>query len=385
MNSERPAGRRTPLMLATLATCPRKYRIEYVDDYRPKGRRPQPWPPKIKPILRDALRDRDYAEMRGLNPLRVRAAAEAVIMAYRDELTSAIGNVGREEYERWLGEIADVEEAARGVLSHYEEALGDGRFNFMLDPSGRPLVDRVIEEKLDGEFTYADRIDGVLDRGELPPAVLIRYFTSNSDPQSVAADLGLDLRVMGPMWIASRAAGMKITSAVVEVIRTKPPSSPETIQCKKCRGAGIVGDRSTGEETKCSDCGGSGIGGMSKRACDTTFEEWHRAVVRAGLDIKAEEERCADILRRIVERGETFAYRVTVDASEEAIHAWKRDVGELTDLSSYYAETRKAWPRNIAACVGRSAPCPYRKTCSHHGEEDPAWFVKHSEPFPGLD
>lgn len=383
MENERPEGRHTPRMISTLATCARRYQIEYIDNCRPKGRRPSPWPPKLKPILRDALRDRDYAEVRGLNPLRIRAAAEAVIMAYRDELIEAIGNVDRNEYERWLGVIADLEESARGILSHYEETIGAGRFNFMLDKNGRPLVDRVIEEHLDETFTYADRIDGVLDRGELPPAVLVRRFTSNQDPQAVANDLQLDLRLMGSMWIASRAAGVKITSAVVEVIRTKAPSTPETIQCRKCKGSGFISDDKE-DRKECPSCGGSGVGEMSKRACDTTFEEWHRAVVRAGLEIKAEEERCSDTLRRLVEKGETFAYRIIVDASEGAIHYWKRDTGELLDLSTYFA-SRNAWPRNANACVGRSAPCPYRKPCSYHGDTDVAWFTKQIEPFPGLD
>lgn len=389
MENERPQGRHTPRMISTLATCARRYQIEYADNCRPKGRKPQPWPPKIKPILRDALRDRDFAEMRGLNKLRVRAAAEAVITAYRDELLGMIENVGREEYEQWVRTIADLEGTARGILSHYEEVLGDGRFSFLLDKTGRPLVDRVVEEKLDDTFTYADRIDGVLDRGTLPPAVLVRRFTSNSDPQAVANDLELDLRLPGAMWIASRAAGEKITSAVVEVLRTKAPSVPETIQCRKCGGQGgqekgKKEEDGTWTPTTCETCGGSGIGGMSKRACDTTYEEWHRAAVRAGLNIDTEKARCKDVLSRITGRGETFAYRITVDASEEAIHYWKRDTGELLDLSRYYEE-RSAWPRNSAACVGRAAPCPYRKPCSYHGDTDVAWFIKQIEPFPGLD
>lgn len=392
MENERPVGRRTRRMLSTLVTCPRRYEIEYVKNLRLKGRRGDLWPPNLKAVLRDALRDRDYAEMRGLSKVRVRAAAEAVFIAYRDELTNLIGNVARDEYERLATEIIDIEEAARGILGHYEETLGGGKFNFLLDPSGQPIVDRIVEQDLDGTYTYAGRIDGVLDRGEEGPAVLIRHLTSNTDPSSVVRDLEMDLSIMESMWLASRVAGTKVTSAVVEVVRTKAPSVPETIQCRKCKGAGKIDQRrddGTFEEGKvnlvdCPACGGSGIGGMSKRPCDTTPEEWHRAVVRAGLDVKEEEARCSDVLSRIVGKGETFAYRINIETSEEAILAWKQDTTELSYIGQHHA-THGGWPRNASACTGRSAPCPYRKVCSHHGDTDSAWFTAVQESYPGLD
>jgi len=393
-NQARPKGRFTPLMLRALALCPKRFEIEYVQNYRRKSKHEPPWPPNIKTILHDALRERDFATMRGLSSVRTRAAAVSVIEAYRQELFEAIGPVSPQEREQLAALVATTCDDAAAILSHFERVSGRRDPTFMLTEEGRPLVDLVVEERLDDDYTYADRIDAVLDRSEahLPPAVLVRRFTSNADPGEVIREVEMDLNLPGMAWIASRAAKQKVTTAVIEIVRTKPPSIPETIQCRKCKGTGTIDQRNedgTYEEGKvnlvpCPDCGSTGIGGMSKKACDTTYELWVEEAQRHGLDIEVEKGRCASTVQRLISRGETFVYWTTIDISEDAIRDWKRDTGELIDFSLYCGETRNVWRRNPAACVLRSGPCPYRRTCAHQDDEDAAWFTVNDDAYPGL-
>jgi len=377
-------------MLTTLATCPRRFRIEYEDNWRLKGRRHAPWPPRIKSVLADALHERDRAVVRGLGTIRTRAAADAVVMAYRHELLRMVGEMGRDEAQRWTSTIEDITDEATRILAHYGDTLGGiSDPQFMVDKTGRPLVDRVVEFPLGlGDITYAARIDGVLDRGQLGPAVLVRKFTSTTDPQTVADDMGLDQWLAAAMWIASKAAETTITAATVEVVRTKAPAIPETVKCRNCKGKGTIPSRKDedGEVVtkQCGECNVSGVGGMSRSACDTSLEQWNATVRANGLDPDVENERCASALERIIGRGETFAYRVGVESTVEAVKAWVADVHALIGVEEHHRSAR-IWPRNGAACRGHGSPCPYRKGCSHRGGTDEvAAFVRHEDPYPGL-
>ncbi len=381
----RPEARKTEKMLSVLATCPRRYQTEFIRNLTPKGRRPKPWPPNLKAILRDALRDRDHAEMRGLSSIRVRAAAEAVVTAYEDELVNLIGQVPKGEHDRYQATITKITTEARLILSHYADTVGREPFEYLNDEHGTPIVDRIFEAELSSETSYAGRIEAVVKQAEHPErpasAVLIRRFTSNADPQSVIAEENLNLNTMAAMWIASRASNTKVMSAVIEVVRTKAPSIPDTVQCRKCKGTGHNNDD---EKTTCETCRGSGIGGMSKRGCDTTPGEWQRAITRAGLDEATETERCKDLVSNINSRGETFVYRIRVDATEDEILDWKKDVVAIEKTETHYTESNY-WPRNRSACTNRMLTCPHLKSCGHNTDGDDAFYTDSVEPYPGLD
>lgn len=375
--------RHTSLTLATLAKCPRRYEIEYVNNYRLNNRRPAPWPPSLKQLLRDALRERDIAQVRGYTPLRARAIAEAIVNVYAEEMLSLVGNVSPQERERHEEEIREIGEEARRIILHYDDAHRDSKALTLL------AVDQVVEKNPLGgaDLTYAERIDGLVDLGGRKTA-LVRHFTANADREDVQAELVMSLALRGQLWAASAYSGETISSALVDVVRTKAPSEPETIQCKKCRGDGKVKlkgeDGTAGEELiGCDACSGTGVGGLSKRPCDTTLKTWKDAVARHGLDIAAETTRCSEIVSRLERRGENFAYRLVIDLDKTAIKDWAKDVVALASLVGFYSSAGY-WPKNPAACVGRSGPCPYRKACNHHGDVDVAWFTKTDEPYPGL-
>ncbi len=390
----RPAGRMTGRMLATLAKCPRRYQIEYVNNYRLKGRRPAPWPPSVKALLRDALRERDVARSRRVSSLRVRAAAEAVLGVYQEEMRRLIGSVSPDEAARLEEEIATAADEARRVVAHYDYTRShDINFRpleFMRDSSGVPIVDRIVEHKLLASdlYTYAERVDGIVTDGNTP-AALIRRFTSNPNPEEVKEELGLDLTIIGELWAASHILDTPVTLAVVDVVRTKAPSIPETIQCRKCRGDGKVKlkgeDGTAGEElVACDACGGTGIGGMSKRACDTTVEIWKASAQRFGLDPEKEGDRCLDVIAKLQRRAESFAYRILVQVQTADLKAWALDAQTIAGFASYHA-ANGYWPRNPGACVGRSGPCPYRRACNNQDSQDVACFTPSFEQFPGLE
>lgn len=384
----RPPERRTKDMLTTLATCPRRYKIEYEDNYRLKGRRPPPWPPNVKQILRDALRDRDIAVARGLNKFRVQAAANAVVMAYNNEYRRTLDTMNTREQDKWTDVVSKVIEDATQILDNYQYSIRDaGDFKFMLGSDGNPLVDRVVEHSL-GQTgqTFAACVDGVLDRGQLGAAVLVRKFTSNPYPDVVAEDVELDQWLAAAMWSATKASDKIVTAAVVEIVRTKPPGIPSTVKCRQCSGTGNVQskDENDTKPITCAGCGGSGIGGMSKKACDTTLEKWNATVKHSKLDLNAENERCASIVKRLEERGETFVYRVVVESSVQQIKQWTMDVDAMLGVEDHYRSAR-VWPRNGAACVSRFGACPYRNACSTpDGGTEMATFIKHNVLFPGI-
>ncbi|HUX15277.1 MAG TPA: hypothetical protein VMW52_02330, partial [Phycisphaerae bacterium] len=160
----RPAERRTSLMLATLAKCPRRYEIEFVNNYRLKGRRPAPWPPSIKSLLREALRERDFTTTRNVGALRTRAASEAIMSVYYDELRTVIGNVPAQEAAEFGMVIAQVVDESRRIMRHYEEAYRGDRLVIAVDKTGAPFVDRIVERKLlASEMTFAERVDAIVE------------------------------------------------------------------------------------------------------------------------------------------------------------------------------------------------------------------------------
>jgi len=396
----RPAERRTSLMLATLAKCPRRYEIEFVNNYRLKGRRPAPWPPSIKSLLREALRERDFTTTRNVGALRTRAASEAIMSVYYDELRTVLGNVPAQEAAEFGMVIAQVVDESRRIMRHYEEAYRGDRLVIAVDKTGAPFVDRIVERKLlASEMTFAERVDAIVEipgrtnengkTGKVPEvAVLVRRFTSNSNPDDVRSDLVHDLALRGQLWAASHLVGDPVTVAIVDVVRTKAPSIPDTVQCRKCGGQGRhekgqKEEDGTWTPAKCETCEGTGVGGMSKRACDTTESVWMETARANGLDATTEAARCSDVIGKIRARGETFAYRVEVEVQVAELKEWSTDAVALASIAEVYA-TRKHWPRNQDACVGRSGPCPYRKVCSHQGDADVAWFTKTDEPYPGL-
>jgi len=377
----------TPVMLATLGQCARRYQIEYVNNYRLKERRPTPWPPNLKALLRDALRECDWTQWRNSNGIRTKAILEALMTVYAEEWREARGQVSSSEVEESDAEIDSIIAEAKAILNHYYEILGSEKLHFAVaPPNGRPALDFTVEAPLPGdESIYAERLDGIVQTEGSIPEVLIRYFATSASPDEVRRDLAFDLRIRGTMWVASQLMGGFITTALVDVIRRKAPSVPETIQCRKCQGSGKMNrSENTGSSESCDVCRGSGIGGMAKKASDTTVDIWIRKVNKSGLDLAVETERCKEVLAKLKSRGETFCYRVSVVASAQELESWAQDMASMAGLVKYY-ESQGYWPRNPAACIGRSGPCPYRKVCSYHGDIDMAWFVKVYEQYPGLD
>ncbi len=392
MNNERPPSRVTPRMLRAL-TCPRRYQIEYVHNYRLKGRRPWPWPPSMKTLLHVALLERDFHRSSRRVGLRGKISVENVLQVYQDQLKKVRGVVGFDEAIRSDREIDELVDDARRILGHYDDVHGEP-WSFAKDAMGRPIVDALAEYELPSNpetstWIYTDRIDGIVLRKELPPAVLVRRFTSTTDPLDVQRNLALAFELIGPMWCASQLYNKPVTSAVVDVVRTKPPSIPDTVKCRKCGGQGShekgqKNDDGTWTPTKCEACSGTGIGGMSKSPCDTTLDIWNSTVTGLGLQIREQVSRCEQTVRRLEERGESFAHRIVVDIPLAAFEQWEQDVIATADLVLHHTK-KNYWPRNTAACIGRSGPCPYRKVCSHHGTDDVAWFTRIDDPYPGLD
>jgi len=383
----RPENLVTPRMLWSLM-CPRRFEIEYCKNYRLKGYRPPPWPAGLRGVLRSALRERDVVPIvdqvlrRPTDPLRVEVAVESVFRVYADKIRKLRGNMRGDELERSEKELCAAIEEARRILAHYD-TVHPIYFEFAKS-DGYPAVDKFVRAELgNSQWKYADRIDGVVLRENLPPAVLVRHFTTSNEVTEVERQLRLKLELIGKMWSATQLMGRPVTTALIDVIRSKAPSVPEPIKCTKCKGTKFENKKGE-KETFCSKCGGSGMGGMSQKACDTTLDIWHATASQLGFDLAAESKRCAKTIRKLQERGESFAYRTVVEVPVAALGRWEQDTIATANLIEHYRK-EGYWPRNPDACVLRTGYCRYRKVCSHHGDEDVAWFTRVVEALPGLD
>lgn len=336
----------TPAMLTALATCPRRFEIEHIRNLRLKGRRRPPWPPNIKRMLLECLEARDALAAVGVSWMQAESAAYGMVRIYSERLRGLLG-AGES-----ASEIDEMERAAGSILDHYIAVHGDDASMRWEAPRG--VVKREIGDT--GSF-YADRLGPTVHYGQQRLSV-VRSFTSERDPARHAAVLEHLLWLHGVAWLAGT------DGLLVDVVRTKAPSKPDTVQCRKCKGEG------------CEECNGTGAGGLSKRPCDTTLELWMEAARRHGLDPGEEAKRCAAVTDRLAQKGETFSYRLVIQPSDKLIRDWESNLAKWVEAAKHYQ--RHGWPQNPSACRG----CPYQLGCN--GADD-AVFEQVEEGLTGLE
>jgi len=173
----------------------------------------------------------------------------------------------------------------------------------------------------------------------------------------------------------------------VEVVRTKAPSKPDTIQCRKCKGSGQVVSGSDGGSgsTACAECNGTGIGGVSQQRCDTTLAVWQKSVLGYGLDLAVEAQRCSKQVIQLQERGDVFVYTMNMQITDSVVEQWRDETLALANTRWLHRGAGR-WPRNTTQCNGGVSPCRYRYACTRAMNEDleGAYFVHFNDPTPGI-
>ena len=392
--TERPLRRLTPRMMATVASCRARYKYEFEDGLRRRSGGSFPWPPRLKDLLREVFWARDEAMAEWGDSDSWDALLSAVLEEWAKLVRDrAPANIDRARLDT---SITSTALEARAIANHYQNVHHGGFSDPQIwrDKHG-PVVRRMVEFKppipLDRDGSYRVRsryslaitLDKVVSIHGVPWLV-VRHFTSDRDRESVLADLKQRMDWRGHAWGAAEAIGCGVAGILFDVIRTKPPSRPGTVQCRHCKGSGESVDPVTTAKAECAQCAGTGVGGLSKQACDTTTEVWKDTLMRYPHLLTDEHAAIhRDAVLRLRERGETFAYRALVKVPREALVEWMFDTyATIKELDA--ARRHGRWPRNTAACLGRAGACPYRAPCSAVGQErDTFLFDKVDEAFPG--
>ena len=398
-----PERRYTTRMLATFA-CQRKYEIEHERGWRRAGRGRPPHPPTLKKLLAEMMRCRDHLLAKSQTqdfPMFL----QSLCAEWNTAMWEAAGNPRSYDAEA----IRQIAEEAVGIMEHYHQIHTDDRPQpFMrvkaglVSPPGAsrratreiPFVDRLVEVRLPNAKGKPSmnrlvvHIDGVLDGQH--PTLLVHHYTSNRDPEDVRSELLLRQDILAQAWAVEQILGKPVQSVMWDVVRTKVPSTPKLVKCRRCKGTGKVPtterDGILHPAGPCSVCQSSGIGGLSKSPCDTTVSVWEQTVERfPHLDLEQQREIHGELLRTLDARGQTFAYRVYAkQIPAGATSQWALDASE-TVRQILTCRKRKLWPRNPGVCVGRAGPCPYREPCLDFGQhgEDRAWYGPAVDPYPG--
>ncbi len=407
----RPDRQITPLMLSTLSSCRHRYEIEYERGLRRQGAGRYSWPPRLKDLLKELFLARDVA------------IAEWDHGVDWGRLVSGVKyHWERLHLERKMPHWVDPSEAvktikaitdeAEKIFDHYHEIHGQGfaEHRIRRDKKGAIIgrmvtfkppipMDRDGSYRVRSRYNLSVRLDKVVNIHGVP-WVVIRHLTSNRDREAVLAELKLRIDWRVRAWAATEEIGCGVGGVLFDVIRTKPPSRPSSVKCRKCQGTGGVvtnvavpvndedgkptGRKLEPRHDECAACAGTGVGGISKQACDTTGTIWKDTLMRYPHLLT--EQHAAihkDTVLRLKERGETFSYRILHKVSKDALVDWMFDTyGALKELDSARCSGR--WPRNTGACVGRAGQCPYRSFCAASDQErDSYLFDRISDPYPG--
>jgi len=403
---ERPYRRLTPRMLSTLASCRARFKTEHEDNLRRRSGGSYPWPPRLKDLLRELFWARDEAMCEWGDCDSWDRLVEVII--YHWEMLARSYAPARIDSDELVKTIKATAEEARQIVNHYQN-VHHGGFSeprVWRDKRG-PVVRRMVEFKppvpcdRDGSYMVRSRhsvaicLDKVVSIHGVP-WVVVRYLTSDRDREQVVADLKRRMDWRGHAWAAAEEIGCGVAGVLFDVIRTKPPSRPATVKCKSCRGTGrseewksYPGGIPEGQTPErigidCPNCAGTGVGGISKQACDTTAEVW-KDTLMSHQHLLTEKHAAIhkDAILRLVERGETFAYRAHQKVPREALVEWMFDTyGLIKELDG--ARRHGRWPRNTSACLGRAGACPYRASCGAVGREREEFvFDKVEDLYPG--
>ncbi len=354
----------TPRALEVLASCPARFALEHVRGLRRVGAR--------------RAADGDGRRVGLLNALAARLGGHDPLAALAS-------------WARRAEALAGDQESCADVLRHHARVHPPEDDRPWL--AGVPLrrghrgqdlwITRALPPRLAGHRLLLRVHVPILFAEGDGLTLVLPHVTSNADREEVIADRRRTLAALPIVWAVERWARQPVRTVLWDVVRNSPPRTPATVRCPSCEGSGARGG-DEGSPLACAACAGTGVGGISRAACDTTYEVWQRTVARwPHLTMTREAERALDLVQRLRARGDTFAYRVAVHVRPGAVDRWSRELRALLRAAGVWLRA-DAWPRSPSACLGRSGPCPYRDNCADTAADpsapyfirtggDPAW------------
>ncbi len=336
----------TPAILADFGTCPRRYELAHVRGLR--SARHRTYDQNVRWAFERAMANAVAA--RALPMDNVVATAVAAVVGWHGQTP---------EYEDRAEDAALAQRLLRGAGWMLLAAHHDRELAVHVRSKGKmPLVNVVAACRLPrlGHGGELSRRAGTWYKAYLPAVwklssedLLLRlhHFTRNPDRAEVTARLRSSLTWRGPAWVAEQVTGKRVAAVEWIVARLKMPS-PLPVE---------LADSSPV---------------LMRRNTDTDLYELDQTVRQYGDQLAAD---TVSYWRERL-RDRAFVYAVTVDADPLATREWAEDAVRW-DHARQLCHRTSYWPRNDAACMGRTGLCTYATTCALTGDaEGEARFIR---------
>ena len=303
------------------------------------------------------------------------------IVAWRDAEITKSRLIETPDYNE--DEIGKRAEIACDVMSRYVDAYGDDVKHYSILAAEMPFVVPIPQwvgsadtrkMRVDPLFAYTGKFDLVVRDNRTNQVFVIDHKTTTlSDMQRFEQEIelgGAGQRV-GYVY-AARFFFENVTGIMYNVLRMKIPSSPKTVQCRKCKGDG------------CAACFDTGYSGLSKVVPDTTLRVFDKTIAELQQANPAVDLSLAAELREEISRkGERFLYRFYSATTQAEIERWADDMYDVSH-AMLSAMRDERWYRNLAACSVNGRKCSLLNVCAHGWEGNTNYKIVKSDPWiPG--
>jgi len=256
-----PSNRVTPAMLAALASCPRKYRIEHEQRLRLRG---------------------DTESVRGV-------LSKVLAADFPEAAMNKLVNAATLPMPPVLVE-------ANAILSSYIDSMRRGRVGSW-EQGNVLLRNRILKPLIvkNERWRLAVPVTAVVEGpGEMLTCV-VRIFGTRSRPQEYQSELETSMLFWPHCWAVGSVLGRPVRRLLVEVVRLRVPPEPDTLTA----------------------------GGLSRRAVDTSAFVYRRALARLPSREGGYPEETARLAE--IEADERYAYDLTFDLNPSVVEGWVED------------------------------------------------------------
>ena len=253
---------------------------------------------------------------------------------------------------------AQVHDLLEGYFAHW-----DGWDQWEILAVESPMEMRLMTPKgTPSHWRYAGIPDLVVrDREDTRIKIVDHKTTSHSNREAYQAELELDPQSRGYCMLWSVLHEGQAADFVFDVQRSKIPTEPQALICKKCNNK--IKKDPTYVNADCPDCKGTNVSGITTRKdLDTTLKVYQAALDRyPHLDTSTPEYQ--EALQRIGARADSWAYRFELAYQPGELEDFHREAYEVTREMSEAGY----WTRNLGACFAPGRVCVYRHLCLAEG------------------
>lgn len=315
-----------------------------------------------------------------------------------------------EQRSKAIDEVTADVTLVQNILARYLERFKDDMDEYEVLAAEQPFIVPIPQKvgdalRIDGTYGYTGVFDLVVKRKSTGQVFIMDHKTTQL--MDLAA-FGRDVEAGGAgqrigYVYAARYFWPGVSGIVYNVLRKKVPAQVQTLQCKKCKGTGVVetkefvlddkgkrikeevdgvsGFKFTLTTAPCTDCHESGFSGISKTTPDTTVRVFKQCI--ADLQAKNPSmsmDNVVEIEQELAHRGDRFLYRCSLPVDDHDIAEWSEDIYEVAHAMGRSVKAKK-WYRNLSACNVNGRKCTYYHVCMHGWDGAENWERVTRNPF----